>query len=137
MADKNKILMKTAEVWATASYANRNKVGCVISKNNRILATGYNGTLPGEDNCCETEDGITKETVAHAEQNALMFCARNGIQTDGCDMYITLLPCITCAKLIISAGIKKVFYKEEYRILDGKNLLESFSIEVIKIDSTD
>lgn len=130
---KPDILMKTAEVWASASYAQRNKVGCVIARNNRILATGYNGTLPGEDNCCETAEGTTKDTVAHAEQNALMFCAKNGISTDGCDLYVTLLPCVTCAKLIISAGIRTVYYREEYRLTEGRELLEKFSIGVIKL----
>lgn len=76
---------------------------------------------------------VTRDDVIHAEQNALMFCAKNGISTDGCDMYVTASPCINCAKLIIQAGIKKVYYAEEYRKTDGIELLEKAGIDCIKI----
>lgn len=76
---------------------------------------------------------VTKDSVIHAEQNALMFCAKNGISTKGCEMYITTSPCIDCAKLIAQAGIKKIYYKEDYRKLDGIILLEDLGIECQKI----
>lgn len=132
-ACKNNLLMRTAEVWATASHAKRNQVGCVITKDRRIMATGYNGTLPGDTNICEDDSGKTKDSVAHAEQNALMFCARNGIPTQGCHIYVTLSPCTHCAKLIIAAGISKVFYKEQYRCTEGLDLLKQFGVEICHI----
>ena len=77
---------------------------------------------------------ITREEVVHAEQNALMFCAKNGISTEGCDLYVTASPCINCAKLIAQAGIKNVYYKEEYRKTDGIELLRKLGINCEKID---
>lgn len=130
---KRDILMQTAFAWSRASTAKRSKVGCVLSKDNRILATGYNGTIPGEDNCCETDDGVTKDTVTHAEQNALMYCAKKGIAVEGCSLYVTMMPCITCARLLIAAGIKEVFYSETYRLTDGVELLNAAKIRVIKL----
>ena len=67
---------------------------------------------------------ITKPEVIHAEANALMYAAKNGICTKDCTLYVTLSPCIECAKLIIQSGIKKVIYKEKYRNLDGVNFLK-------------
>jgi len=132
---KNKIknaLMQTAFVWAECSSCNNKKVGCVISKKGRIIATGYNGTLPGFDNNCEI-NGVTKNEVLHAEQNALMFCVKNGLQTKGCVMFCTLLPCETCSKLIIAAGIKKIYFNEVYRCKKGYELLKNSNIEVLQL----
>lgn len=120
--DKKEALMATAQIWADCSKANRTKVGCVIAKDGRILATGYNGTLPGNSNICEIND-VTKEEVVHAEQNAILFCAKNGISTNDCEIYVTTSPCATCAKMIIMSGIKRVFYKEKYRCREGLDLL--------------
>ena len=120
-------MMATAEVWAKESKCERRKVGCVISKDSRIVSTGYNGNPSGMPNCCES-DGNTMETVLHAEQNALMFAAKEGISTKGCTLYVTLSPCLTCATLIIQAGITKVIYKEEYRDTKGIKLLNSMKV---------
>lgn len=125
-------LLDTASAWALASYCKRNQVGCVIARDKRIIATGFNGTLPGEDNCCE-ENGVTKHTVMHAEQNALIFCAKHGLSTDGCELYTTVSPCMHCAKLIISSGIKKVVFLEYYRDKSGIKLLEEFGVKVIGV----
>lgn len=125
-------MMKTAELWAEASYAKRKKVGAVISKDGRIISTGYNGTLPGEDNECEI-DGITKPTVMHAEANAISFCAKNGLATNNCSLHVTMSPCVECAKLIIAAGITEVYYSERYRITDGIELLQQLGVHVERI----
>lgn len=125
-------MMKTAEVWAEASYAKRKKVGAVISKENRIISTGYNGTLPGEDNECEV-DGVTKPTVMHAEANAIAFCAKNGLATNNCALHVTLSPCVECAKLIIASGITEVYYKETYRDIAGIELLQQLGVKVERI----
>jgi len=136
MSRFDSFLIQTAEVWSRASRCERSKVGCVIALESRIIATGFNGTLPGEDNCCE-EHGGTKPTVMHAEQNALMFCAKHGLSTNGCSMYTTVSPCVDCAKMIVTAGISKVVYSEEYRDLNGLKLLEQFGIEINKLEAND
>ena len=128
------ILIKTAQVWASASYCERSKVGCVIARDGRIIATGYNGTLPGEENNCEDCSGATKNTVMHAEQNALIFCAKYGLSVKGCTLYTTLSPCMECVKSIISSGITRVVYLEEYRDASGIELLKRFNIVTEKID---
>lgn len=125
--------MRTAELWADLSYCKRNKVGAVVGFKGRIIATGYNGTPPGFDNSCEAEDGSTKKEVIHAEENAILFCAKHGLQTNGCDLYCTLSPCPTCCKLIATAGIRRVFYKEEYRDLEGLDILNQFGVETISV----
>ena len=127
----NKTFMGVAELFAENSYCKRAKVGACLVKDNRIIATGYNGTLPNRDNNCEDEDNKTKEEVLHAEQNVITFCAKHGIKTDGATMYITLAPCKSCAKLIASCGIKKVVYKDKYHS-DGIDLLREFGVMVLE-----
>jgi len=124
-------LIKTAEIWADLSRCERSKVGAVIARNGRIIATGYNGTPPGYDNKCEDCNGHTRPEVLHAEENAIVFCARHGLPTEGCDLYTSLSPCPGCAKMIAAAGIKRVFYKTQYRDPMGIELLEKLNVEVV------
>ncbi len=129
-------MLATAKLFGELSYSEKKKVGTVIAKDGRILATGYNGTVSGFDNTCETYDFledklVTSPYVIHAEQNALMFCAKNGIPTDGTTMYITLSPCATCAKLIVQAGIKRVVFLECYKDLGGLNFLQLAGVELL------
>jgi dCMP deaminase len=133
--DKRILLMRTAEIWSQASCAQRSRVGCVIAKDQRILSTGYNGTLPGKANVCE-QDGTTMDSVVHAEQNALMFCAKNGIPTRGCDFYVTLSPCIHCAKLMITAGASAVHFRDFYRDIKPVQLLLDNGLEVYHHSTT-
>lgn len=127
---KSQLLMATAKLWSQASYSARLQVGCVISRNNRILSTGYNGRLPGEPNVCEDGEGNTRADVMHAEQNALLYCARHGIATEGAILHTTDSPCLFCARLIISAGISEVYYHRPYRIREGIELLSSHGVFV-------
>lgn len=87
-------------------------------KDNRIIATGYNGGVSATDNCNEAghymEDGHCIRTV-HAEMNALIQCAKEGISTDGTEIYVTHFPCINCTKALLQAGITKITYKAHYR----------------------
>ena len=136
MQKYDKPMMQTAKIWAEQSSCDRNKVGAIIANEGRIISNGYNGTITGADNTCEeVVDGvvISKNTVVHAEANALMFAAKNGIPTNGCSIYITLSPCIECAKMIIQAGIKEVIYSEDYRINHGTEFLRKHNIKVRKI----
>ena len=132
----NRFFMDVALRTAQMSYAVRSKVGSVLVKDNRIIATGWNGTPARADNCCEETCGIelkTKPNVIHSEANIIYFCAKNGIKTDGTVLYITLSPCSTCALAIIQAGIKKVYYHEEYRDTTGRDILRESDIEVEKL----
>lgn len=130
MKKRNKLMIKVATIFAEQSYCKRRKVGAVLAKDNRIMATGYNGTLSGRVNECEDNKDATLKEVLHAEQNVIAFAAKNGISTNGCTLYITTLPCPECAKLIVQSGIKKVVYKETYRDILGIALLESNGVKV-------
>lgn len=123
-----------AKLYSNLSTAERLKCGAVLvtPDNTRILLCGYNGTLPGFDNTCETKAGKTKPEVVHAEQNVIVAAAKLGIKTDGCILYCTHAPCIDCAKLLISAGISMVFFNEYYRKEDGLKLLQRANIEYFK-----
>lgn len=119
--------MGAARAYASASHAKRRKVGAVITYNSSPVACGWNGTPPGHPNQCETDDGsATLPTVVHAEPNALD--KLKGLQLVGpVEMFVTCLPCPSCAKLIAAnTRVKHVFFSEVYRSLEGaKTLLDS------------
>ena len=123
--------LRMAKIWAENSYCVRRKVGALIVKDKMIISDGYNGTPAGFENICEDENNITKPYVLHAEANAITKIARSGNNSEGATLYVTDAPCIECSKLIIQAGIKKVFYSRQYRLTDGVELLERAGIEVI------
>lgn len=123
-----------AAIWAENSYCRRRKVGALIVKDRMIISDGFNGTPSGFENVCEDEDGITKPYVLHAEANAITKVAQSGNSSQGATLYITASPCMECAKLIIQAGITRVVYRDEYRLLDGVDLLKRAGVEVEKID---
>lgn len=110
--------MDIAERTAAMSYAEKRKVGCVIVRDNHIIAAGWNGTPRGHSNVCEYRDENgelkTKDTVIHAEANALYWCARTEIITEGATCYTTLSPCKHCALGLIQSGIRRVVYGELY-----------------------
>lgn len=113
-----------AKMYATLSSAERLKCGAVLvtPDNTRVLMCGYNGTLPKQSNVCE-EGGKTKLEVIHAEQNVIASCAKLGIAMNHCILYITHSPCVECAKLIISAGIRRIVFERYYRDPAGLQLL--------------
>lgn len=119
--------------WAKLSYCKRKQVGALIVKDRMIISDGFNGTPSGFENCCEDEDGNTHWYVLHAEANAILKLASSTQSAHGATLYITLSPCKECSKLIVQSGIKKVFYIDEYKDLEGVNLLKSKGIEVYRI----
>ena len=125
--------LEMAEIWAKNSYCKRRQVGALLVKDNMIISDGYNGTPSGFENICE-ENGVTKPYVLHAEANAISKVAKSGNSSQGATLYVTASPCIECAKLIIQSGIKRVVYKDEYRLTDGVDLLTRAGIEVVKLD---
>ena len=136
--------MDTAERFAQLSSAQRLKVGSVVVKDHRIISIGYNGTPAGWDNKCENIVGYnlgqpvlkTKREVIHAESNALSKLARSTESGDGADIFITHAPCIDCAKLIHQSGIRRVWFKNQYRDDDGVKFLKTSGVEVIQHEQT-
>lgn len=147
------VYLRMANIWSSLSKAKRKKVGCLIVKDGAIISDGYNGTPCGFDNNCEVievptanghwnieallqEDSfdinktVTKPEVIHAETNAITKLAKSTQSSDGATMYITISPCVECAKLIIQSGIDRVVYKEVYRDLKGVELLEKAFVHV-------
>ena len=123
-----------AAIWAKNSYCRRRQVGALLVKDKMIISDGYNGTPAGFENVCEDENGVTKPYVLHAEANAISKIAKSGNNSDGATLYVTASPCIECSKLIIQVGIRRVVYRDEYRLTDGVDLLRKAGIEVEKID---
>ena len=130
----DKRYLRMARIWAENSYCTRRKVGALIVKDRMIISDGYNGTPSGFENVCELEDGTTKSYVLHAEANAITKIAKSGNNSDGATLYVTMSPCIECAKLIIQSGIKRVVYCEKYRVDDGIKLLDRAGIECVFIE---
>ena len=117
--------MRIAEVVATRANCSRRKVAAVVVSERRIISTGYNGTPRGVKNCFEggcprcsgeAPSGAALEECicVHAEQNAICQAAYYGIRLAGATIYVTISPCLTCAKLIINAGIREVVYGGDY-----------------------
>lgn len=116
--DWDHYFMEIAKVAATRATCDRKHVGAVVVKDKRILSTGYNGSISGTAHCDEVghmmEDGHCVRTI-HAEANAIVQAARNGVNLEGSWIYTTSSPCWPCFKLISNSGIKKVIYGEFYR----------------------
>ena len=127
--------IEMAGVWAKNSYCKRRQVGALLVKDRMIISDGYNGTPSGFENQCEDENGVTKPYVLHAEANAITKVAKSGNSSEGATLYVTASPCIECSKLIIQAGIKRVVYRDEYRLTDGIDLLRKAGVTVEKQDS--
>ena len=133
--------MDIASRISELSSAKRLKVGAIAVKENRIISMGYNGTPSGWSNDCEDEiiteyetytDSVlvTKKEVLHAEQNLIAKLAGSNESGRGAEMYVTHSPCLECAKQIYSAGISKVYFKQEYRSTDGIEFLKKCKVEV-------
>lgn len=129
-----RIHMAVAEQYARLSQAQRRQVGCVIVIDD-IVVPGYNGTPPGWNNRCETPDGsATLPEVIHAEQNALDKIVRSTLSSEGASVFVTTAPCIECAKRLLGARVKEVFYRDVYRNEDGIEFLRQAGIHVERID---
>jgi len=119
------------------------QVGCLLVKDKRILALGYNGVPSGHIHCNklfsekfdrDEHHNWSNLNELHAEQNLISYCCKNGIKTKDCDFFISLSPCSHCAKLLLAAGIKNVYYLEEYDYgLEGIDFLKNNKINLIKI----
>ena len=129
-----------AKLAATRSTCLAFPVGAVIAKNRQVLATGYNGSPSGSVHCtaqgfcypglssCDASKTLPSRAV-HAEANAIATAAKHGISTAGSSIYVTLEPCIYCLKVIISAGIREVFYETVFNSGEKAALRDSFIVE--------
>ena len=130
----DKRYIRMASIWAENSYCTRRQVGALIVKDKMIISDGYNGTPSGFENVCEDENGVTKPYVLHAEANAISKVAQSGNSSKDSTLYVTASPCMECAKLIIQAGIKRVVYRDAYRLTDGVDLLRKAGVEVEQVE---
>jgi dCMP deaminase len=133
--------LNLAQMAATRSPCLRRKVGAVLVRDKRIIATGYNGTASGLPHCTACKREISGQDLhdchaIHAEENAILQCALYGPSTIGAILYCTLQPCYHCAKLIIQAKIKEVAYIESYPDERGIALLEEAGIDVFQWEAS-
>ena len=140
------IYMNLAMNLSEKSHCVKIKVGAVLTKDTRIVSIGYNGPPASTYNCDEVwpEQGCPRDSkgscslALHAEQNAILYAAKNKITLEGATLYITLSPCIACARIIFTTGIKKVFYLNSYAeykgigVDEGLEFLKKFGVEVQK-----
>ena len=116
--DWHEYFMDIAEMVASRSTCERKHIGAVIVRDKTILSTGYNGSIRGRAHCseigCDMENGHCVATI-HAEANAIIQAAKNGVAIDGAEIYTTASPCWNCFKLIANSGIQAIYYGEFYR----------------------
>jgi dCMP deaminase len=143
----DEIFMDLAQNLALRSHCTRAQVGCVLTKDTRIISIGYNGPPSGTHNCDEDfkdEGGCPKDSkgscslALHAEQNAILYASKNGASMEGSTIYVTLSPCISCARIIYSMKIKKVIFLNSYAAYkglptdEGVEFLRKFGVEVVQ-----
>ena len=131
--------LSLAELAASRSHCLHRKVGAILVKDRRVIATGYNGPasgLPHCEQCRRMEPGKELEDcyAVHAEENAIIQVAVHGPSTVGTTLYCTHQPCFHCAKLIIQAKVRNVVYAEPYPDGRGLELLKKAKIEVTKLE---
>lgn len=136
--------LKITEQVAERSTCLRRKTGALLVKDKRILATGYNGAPIGLKHCVDV--GCLREDRAiasgkhhelcrglHAEQNAIIQAALHGIKIEGATIYTTHQPCVLCAKMLINAGVKEIFYRDSYPDKLAESILEEAKVQVIHL----
>ena len=130
----DRYFMDIAHVAATRSNCSRRQVAAVLVRDRRIISTGYNGTPRGVKNCCDggcprcnsntpSGHGLGDCLCSHAEENSIVQAAYHGISVKGSTLYTTYSPCLSCAKMIINAGIVEVVYHQRYSIDDVSTAL--------------
>jgi len=135
--DWHTYFMNIARQAATRSTCDRKNVGAVIVRDKTILSTGYNGSIRGMPHCDDVghlmEGGHCVATV-HAEANAIIQAAKNGVRIEDAEIYTTASPCWNCFKLIANAGIRTIYYGEFYR--DHRSIEIAGQVEIRLIDLT-
>lgn len=130
--------MTIADDCSQMSHARRKKVGAVLIQGDNIISHGWNGTPSGDDNNCEHElengELVTKPEVTHAEMNVFgkLLDSPQPVSTKNSTLYVTLSPCMECAKLIKRAGVSTVIYRDQYKSEDGIKHLTERGVNVIR-----
>lgn len=138
------IYMELAQNLAHKSHCVKIKVGAVLTQDTRIISLGYNGPPAGTHNCDEQwpDKGCARDRkggcslAIHAEENAILYAAKNKVTIEGARLYVTLSPCLACARIIYTTGIKNVLFLKsyaEYKGLDadeGVEFLQRFGVSV-------
>ena len=131
--------MNIATEVATRSPCDRKHVGAVIVRNKNILSTGYNGSIKGLPHCDEVGhemvDGHCIRTT-HAEANAIVQAAKNGVSIDNSEIFVTASPCYNCFKLIANSGIKVIYYRELYRDQRITDRAKEVGIELVSLEES-
>ncbi|PCH64860.1 MAG: cytidine deaminase [Bacteroidetes bacterium] len=144
------IYMDLAANLSKRSHCVKIKVGAVIAKDTRIVSLGYNGPPAGTHNCdekwpvegCPRSSKGSCSLALHAEENAVLYAAKNKVSLEGAALYITLSPCLPCARMIFTTGIKKVYYQKSYAEYkgisneEGIEFLKRFGVKVMKYEPT-
>lgn len=127
---RNTLFAGMVKLVSQRSTCPKKQVGSVLIKDGRTIAISYNGVLPGEDPMVGYNEETGETATVHAEANLIAFCAKNGIATEGCTLWVTMTPCIKCAELIIQSGIERVICLEAYRDPKGAEKLVKHGIQV-------
>lgn len=136
----NQYFMKLAKLAAERSTCDRANVGAVlVNKENRVVATGYNGSVGRKTPHCNDVGHAMRDdhciATLHAELNCISYCAKEGIPVKDCVIYVTHFPCLNCTKAIIQSGITKVYYEVGYRMDDfALYLLDINGIEYVQVN---
>ncbi|AMB99204.1 competence protein ComE [Aerococcus urinaehominis] len=130
--------MAQSVLLSSRSTCQRLMVGATIVRDKRVIANGYNGSVSGDDHCldhgCYMEDGHCLRTI-HAEMNALLQCAKFGVQTAGAEVYVTHFPCLQCTKMLIQAGITKIYYLHDYHNHPyAQKLIKQNQVDLVKVE---
>ena len=142
------IFMELAVNLAKRSHCIKRHVGAVLTKDTRIISIGYNGPPAGTHNCDEEwpEKGCPRDSkggcslAIHAEQNAILYAVKNKTSIEGSTLYVTLAPCLACARIIYSSGIEKVVFLNSYAEYkgiasdEGADFLRKFGVQVERYD---
>jgi dCMP deaminase len=129
--------MHIAQVVASRSTCHRKLVGAVIVRDRTILSTGYNGSIRGMPHC--TDDGHMMESghcvaTIHAEANAILQAAKNGVTIDGATVYVTASPCWNCFKQCCNAGIRRICFGEFYRDERSFEVAKAIGVELAHVE---
>ena len=127
--------MELAINLAKRSHCIKKHVGAVLTKDTRIISIGYNGPPAGTHNCdeefpttgCSRDSKGSCSLALHAEQNAILYAVKNKASVEGSTLYVTLAPCLACARIIYSMGISKVIYMYSYAAYKGLKVDEGIS----------
>ena len=135
----SKKMLISAEIEASKSSDWWRHVGAVIVKNGEVVLAGHNHHVPSEHtpyingdprNCFHKGEYLELSTAIHAEAGLIAEAARRGLSLEGAEIYVTTFPCPPCAKLIAYSGIKKIYYREGYGVLDGEGIMKEKGIEI-------